>query len=108
MQQVGMTSPDPLMEDIARVQAESIANRLSLEDLLNCREIVSLLKLPEVPSNACLVKGVLEAQHKSIPLMDLRVKLGAADPRSCGPACALILDVHGTEVGLIVDLPTEA
>ena len=48
-----------------------------LKEIVNSREIMDLMDLPPVPQNALLVKGVLESAGKSIPLMDLRIRLDA-------------------------------
>jgi len=56
-----------------------------------------------------LVKGVLEGDHKAIPLLDLRMKLEAAHQGKTHDASVLIVAAQdGTEVGLIVDHSCEA
>ena len=55
-----------------------------------------------------LVKGVLEVDGRSIPLMDLRIKLEAPGPCRTDAAAAIIVQVGEAEVGLIVDTAPEA
>jgi purine-binding chemotaxis protein CheW len=76
---------------------------LDAVEILKSRQILDMMELPEVPRNRLLVKGVLESPEKSIPLMDTRVNLTAASSYTKDKACAVIVDVGGVEVGLILD-----
>ena len=56
-----------------------------------------------------LVKGVLEGDHKAIPLLDLRMKFEATHRGKMDDASILIVAAEdGTEIGLIVDRSCEA
>ncbi|MCD6304166.1 MAG: chemotaxis protein CheW, partial [Planctomycetes bacterium] len=94
------------MEVAHRLRAEDIAGRLDIGDVLKSRVIIDLVHLPKVPPSGMFVKGVVEGPGKVIPLMDMRVNLNVTDRRVTEDACALIVDVGGVEVGLIV--PTAA
>jgi len=80
-----------------------LGGRWDLNEILQSRQILEIMELPSVPNNERLIKGVLETIGKSIPLMDLRIKLGAGDLYGNSAACALVVDLGGVEVGLIVD-----
>ncbi len=72
-------------------------------DLLTSRDILDGVDLTDVPANARLVKGVLECKEKTIPLLDARVRLNAGGNRPDAGACALIVALGRSEVGLILD-----
>ena len=78
---------------------ESLIDRFHL---IESREIVDLMELREVPSNGRLVKGMLHQRNRDIPLLDLRLQLGAAAARGCGPASVLVVDAGGVNLGLIL------
>jgi chemotaxis signal transduction protein len=82
-----------------------LGGRWDMNEILESRQILEIMDLPRVPQNTRLIKGVLETVGKSIPLIDLRIKLGLRTPESQDTACALIVDVGGVEIGLISDLP---
>lgn len=94
--------------DTQRAAAEGLARGVNLADVLKSRHVIDLMELPEVPRNRLLVKGVLESGSGVIPLMDLRVNFAAASPTGSESACALILNVGGDEIGVIVDRAPEA
>lgn len=79
-----------------------------LKEIVGSREIVDLMDLPPVPQNALLVKGVLESAGKPIPLMDARIRLDACAQAEDRPATALIVDIGGTKLGLILDCGSDS
>ncbi|HUS92150.1 MAG TPA: chemotaxis protein CheW [Phycisphaerae bacterium] len=85
-----------------------LAGRLGLGKVLHPTQIVGLTELPSVPSSAMLIKGMLEAPGSSIPLVDLRMKLTADLSQATKAALALIIDLEGAEVGLIIDTGFDA
>jgi len=89
-------------------KAEILAGRLDLIGGLESQHILDFMELPDVPRSTLLVKGVLEGSGKSIPLVDLRMKLGAAPEGATDAASALIVDLRGAEIGLILDPGPEA
>ena len=89
-------------------QAEMLAAGLNLTESLKSRQIIGLMELQGVPRSGLLIKGVLEGGRKSIPLVDLRMKLEAAHRGKTDDASVLIVFAGGAEVGLIVDRGCEA
>ena len=82
---------------------EALSGRWDVNEIVKAEEILGLMELPHVPQNRMLVKGVLESPGKMIPLMDLRVRLTAAGTRDDDRAAALVVNVGGSEIGLILD-----
>jgi len=86
----------------------ALAACLDAVEILKSLQILDLIELTFVPSSPMLVKGVLEVDGRSIPLMDLRIKLEAPGPCRTDAAAAIIVQVGEAEVGLIVDTAPEA
>lgn len=71
--------------------------------ILKSKPILDLVELGDVPSNQLLIKGIFTSQQGgSVPLVDARVPLSFSPPDRPSKACALIVDVEGVEVGLII------
>ena len=85
-----------------------LARGLDPAEILGSRQILHMMELPEVPRNTLLIKGVLESEAKPILLMDTRVNLTASNPYRTDRACAIVVDMGGTAVGLILDGAPEA
>jgi hypothetical protein len=77
-------------------------------DIFNSWKIKDLVQLAGVPRNDFLVKGAIEVHGREILLVDLRVSLMAADPAQTDAATAVIVELGGTEVGLIIDPSCQA
>jgi len=71
-------------------------------DILNSKPILDLLELPDIPSNRLLIKGVVHRGNGHVPLIDTRMPFSHGRPELAGQAHALIVEVEGVEIGLIV------
>ena len=71
-------------------------------DILKSKPILELVELSDMPSNHLLVKGVVLRGKGHVPLIDTRMPLSVGPDGGKGSAHALIVDVEGVEVGLIV------
>lgn len=71
-------------------------------DILKSKPILELLELSDIPSNQLLVKGVVQRGSGHVPLIDTRMPFSSGRSEPAGKAHALIVDVEGVEVGLIV------
>lgn len=74
-----------------------------IRQIVGSQGIQGLVELRGVPSNALLMKGLLEVNGKTIPLMDLRVGLGTGASARWGAAAVLIVKMAWREVGLILE-----
>jgi chemotaxis signal transduction protein len=71
--------------------------------ILKSKPILDLVELVDVPSNELLVKGIFTTHRgDSVPLVDARIPLSFSLAGKPANACALIVDVEGMEVGLII------
>ena len=77
-------------------------------DVLRSQPILDLVELPNVPSNELLIKGIFEHQGSSVPLVDARIPLSFNLVGKPTDACALIVDIEGVQVGLIIGGVTQA
>jgi hypothetical protein len=71
-------------------------------EILKSKPILDLIQLSDVPSNQLLIKGIFVHRGGSVPLVDARVPLSFSLAGKAESACALIVDVEGIQVGLIV------
>ena len=108
MEQIGTAEACLAAAWAQEARAGVLAGRLDLAGTLESQQIIAVMELPEVPRSTLLVKGILESQGRSIPLVDLRMALDASISGSTDAATALIVDVGGTEIGLIVARAPEA
>jgi len=75
--------------------------RADPSDIIKSKPILDLVELAGIPSNHLLIKGVVVRDSGHVPLVDARMplSLGLA---SRSNVYALIVDIEGVEVGLIV------
>ena len=72
-------------------------------EILKSKPILDLVELSDVPSNDLLIKGVFSRKGGgNVPLLDTRVPLASSMKDQAADACALIVDVEGAEVGMII------
>jgi len=71
-------------------------------DILKSKPILDLVELPDIPSNPLLVKGVVLRSAGHVLLVDVRMPLSFGQAGQGCNAHALIVDIEGVEVGLIV------
>lgn len=70
-------------------------------------QIVEMQKITEVPDMPDYIRGVINQRGKVIPLMDLRVRFGMDERAYDDRNCIIIVSVHDTFVGLVVDTVAE-
>ena len=77
--------------------------RANPADILKSKPILDLVELSDVPSNQLLIKGIVMHDGGSVPLVDARLPLSFnLAGKGNTNAYALIVDVEGVEVGLII------
>ena len=76
--------------------------RANPADILNSKPILDLVELAGIPSNQLLVKGMVLRGSGHVPLVDARMPLSFGLASRSENVYALIVDVEGVEVGLIV------
>lgn len=75
--------------------------------ILTVQEIIGLLAITTVPGTPRWVRGVINLRGKIIPVVDLRTKFGMTPVQPGERACIIVVQAHGSEMGIIVDQVSE-
>jgi len=76
--------------------------RANPSDILKSKPILDLVELAGIPSNHLLIKGMVVRDSGNVPLVDARMPLSLGLAGRAETVYALIVDIEGVEVGLIV------
>jgi len=72
-------------------------------DILKVQEIRGYEKVTPIPGGPAYLKGVVNLRGIIVPVIDLRVKFGLAEPRYDAFTVVIILRIAGRVVGIVVD-----
>src|SRR6476659_10955216 len=72
-------------------------------DILKVQEIRGYEKVTPIPRSPDFLKGVVNLRGTIVPVIDLRVKLGLADPAYDSFNVVIVLRIAGRIVGAVVD-----
>ena len=96
---------DALMAQTA--SAEYLTFRLGAEeygiDILRVQEIRSYEEPTRIANAPSFIKGVVNLRGVSVPVVDLRLKLGCEKAEYNGFTVVIVLNVRGRVVGAVVD-----
>ena len=70
-------------------------------------EIIGIQNITDVPDMPSFIRGVINLRGKVIPVMDVRARFNLADREYDDRTCIIVVNVEGTEVGLVVDEVSE-
>ncbi len=70
-------------------------------------EIIGIQKITEVPDMPAFIRGVINLRGKVIPVMDVRARFNIAARDYDDRTCIIVVNIDGTEVGLVVDEVSE-
>jgi len=70
-------------------------------------EIVGLQPITVVPELPLFVKGIINLRGKIIPVLDARLKFKKEPKDYNDRTCIIVIDVHNTSIGMIVDEVSE-
>lgn len=73
---------------------------ITLRMILEIINIQSVTRLPGVPR---YMKGIINLRGKVVPVIDVRLKFGMEERPYDDKTCIVVADLHGMQVGLIVD-----
>jgi purine-binding chemotaxis protein CheW len=76
-------------------------------EILKVREIIGSMDTTAVPGMPCYVKGVINLRGKVIPVLDIRLKFGMEEAERTPESCVIVVDVRGSQMGVIVDRVSE-
>lgn len=100
---------DELEEDTQRDKylIFSLGSQFYGIEILYVTEIIGIQPIAEVPDLPEYVKGIINLRGKIIPVMDVRLRFGM-NPRPYNDrTCIIVIDVHNSEMGLIVESVSE-
>ena len=72
-------------------------------DILKVQEIRGYEKVTPIPRSPDYLKGVVNLRGAIVPIIDLRVKFGMANPAFDSFTVVIILRIAGRFIGLVVD-----
>ena len=72
-------------------------------DILKVQEIRGYEKVTPIPASPAYLKGVVNLRGIIVPVIDLRIKFGMADPRYDSFTVVVILHIAGRVIGIVVD-----
>jgi len=72
-------------------------------DILKVQEIRGYEKVTAIPSAPAYLKGVVNLRGIIVPVIDMRIKFGLAEPRYDSFTVVIILRVGGRVIGVVVD-----
>jgi purine-binding chemotaxis protein CheW len=72
-------------------------------DILKVQEIRGYEKVTPIPSAPAYLKGVVNLRGIIVPVIDMRIKFGLAEPRYDSFTVVIILRVGGRVIGVVVD-----
>ncbi|NOQ51562.1 MAG: chemotaxis protein CheW [Desulfuromonadaceae bacterium] len=70
-------------------------------------EIIGIQNITDVPDMPAFIRGVINLRGKVIPVMDVRARFSLPDRDYDDRTCIIVVNIDGTEVGLVVDEVSE-
>ena len=70
-------------------------------------EILQIQNITHLPNVANYVKGIVNLRGKVVPVVDVRLKFNLPERPHSDKTCIIVLDINGTQVGLVVDSVSE-
>ena len=72
-------------------------------DILKVQEIRGYEKVTPIPAAPAYLKGVVNLRGVIVPVIDMRIKFGLAEPKYDSFTVVIILRVAGRVIGVVVD-----
>jgi purine-binding chemotaxis protein CheW len=76
-------------------------------EILKVHEIIGQHPITRVPQTQKYLKGVINLRGKVIPIVNARLKFGMAAVEDTNETCIIVVNIRGTEVGIVVDRVSE-
>lgn len=76
-------------------------------EILYVIEIIGIQNITDVPDMPSFIRGVINLRGKVIPVMDIRARFDLPDREYDDRTCIIVVNIDGTEVGLVVDEVSE-
>lgn len=84
-----------------------LANEVYGINIGTVREIIRMQTVTFVPDAPPFVKGVINLRGRVIPVVDLRRRFGLPETEPTPESRVLVVDIAGSDIGVIVDAVTE-
>ncbi len=81
----------------------SMGNEMYGINVAHVQEVLYLIPITHVPNTMPFMKGVIDLRGMIVPLIDLRIKFKLIEREYDPSTVILIVTVHGSVVGFIVD-----
>ena len=72
-------------------------------NILSVVEIIRLIKIVNIPQTLPFIKGIINLRGKIIPIISVRIRFDLANKESDDRTCIIVVNIKGTDVGLVVD-----
>lgn len=89
--------------DILQLVTFKLGEEQFAVDILKVQEINRMTDITKIPSSPSHVEGVVNLRGRVIPVVNMRRKLGLSEREYDEHSRIMIMDIHGTVMGLIVD-----
>lgn len=70
-------------------------------------EIISSYMICTLPMVPDYIKGIINLRGQTIPIIDIRLRMGKMPQDYTDATCIIILDIHDISVGIVVDSVTQ-
>jgi purine-binding chemotaxis protein CheW len=76
-------------------------------DIFRVNEIIRLKEVTPVPGTQAHIRGLINLRGKTIPVMDLRLRLGMESAEETDASRIVVVNLEGESIGIIVDAVNE-
>ncbi len=76
-------------------------------EIMYVTEIIGIQEITGIPELPPYIRGIINLRGKIIPVMDVRLRFRKPPQEYNDRTCIIVVDIHGTSVGLIVDSVSE-
>lgn len=76
-------------------------------DIFRVNEIIRLKEITPLPGTDAHIKGLINLRGKTIPVIDLRLRLGMPSALATEASRIIVVNVGSENIGVIVDAVTE-
>lgn len=94
-------------EAVAQVVVFRLGKELYGADISIVREVNRLQRITKVPRTPAYLEGVTNLRGRVIPVIDLRKRLGLPAEAATQSTRIAVAEIHGNQVGMIVDAVQE-
>lgn len=102
-----MSEQQEQRDAVSQVVVFRLGKELYGADISIVREVNRLQRVTKVPRTPAYIEGVTNLRGRVIPVIDLRKRLGLPAEAATKATRIAVADIHGSQVGMIVDAVQE-